>query len=80
MPDYIIAGGAAFGLIMIAYGCAPLIQTARDEFRFRRFKREVRTIWMTEVKPGEDIIAKTGEEPWWACFNMGMTPHEAVHE
>lgn len=75
--DNLILGLAAAGGLVI-YGCWPMIQTARAEVRFAKFKRDVRAIWRTEIS-NEDIIAQTGEDCWWSAFNDGQTPWEAVH-
>lgn len=76
MENLIFGLAAAGGLIV--YGCWPLIRTARDEFRFARFKRDVRAIWSTEICD-EDIVAATGDDCWWAAFSAGQTAREAVH-
>lgn len=74
--EMIIAGGA-FGAAVVVVNLLPLVRTLRDEVRFARYKREVNAIWAQEVA-SEDIVAHTGADCWWAYFNAGKSPREAV--
>jgi len=77
MTYEICIAGIAAGSAFIAWGLWPLAKTARDEVRFARYKREVNAIWAQEVA-AEDIVAHTGSDCWWAYFNAGKSPREAV--
>lgn len=77
MNDLTILAGLSAGIALIGWGISPLLKTARDEIAFFGFKRRVRALWMQEVA-AEDIIAQTGEDCWYAAFDAGQTPREAV--
>jgi len=72
--------GIFIGLAVMLWGLAQFFKPLINEVRFKFYVREVRRIWSREIKPGQDIIAATGTDVWWQCFEDGKTPTEAVFE
>lgn len=75
--NIILAAIALVGAGILALTALRLGAVAVREFRFMHYRAAVRAVWRREVA-AEDIVAQTGEDCWWAAFDDGISPEEAV--